>query len=178
MDQVSVESLVEKTLAGDKEAFVELVNRFQRLVFGLARQHSAGQADTEDIAQESFLRAYRDLRKLRVPASFGNWLGSIAVRVALEKGRTAGRTIPLGSIPEPQAAGVGGGDVARDEKLLAMVRELPEQYRIPLTLHYVGRRKYAEIARELGENESTVRSLVHRARAMLREMWQAQSAKG
>jgi RNA polymerase sigma-70 factor (ECF subfamily) len=162
---------VRLTLAGDKNAFRELVVRYQNVVFALALQHTADKSEAEDIAQESFLRAYRDLGKLRKQESFGNWLFGITLNVAREGARRRVVTIPLQSVPEtalPRDDSLPRQ--AESENIHILVAKLPEEYRVPLTLHYVNNLKYAEIGRILGLGEVTARSRVHRARAMLKEM--------
>lgn len=170
MQEFSTEELVRRTLAGDKDAFVVLVNSVVRVVFGLARQH-VPPSDVEDVAQEAFLRAYRDLAKLKNPAQFKSWVCGIAVRVGQETARSGKRatTVPA------QSPDVPAGEDPASEKMVRLMAGLPEKYRVPLTMHYAGHMKYGDIALELGENESTVRSLVHRGRAMLREQWNKES---
>lgn len=161
--------LVQLALAGRKDAFVWLVELYQNVVYGLAYQNAPNPSDAEDIAQEAFLRAYRDLRKLRKPDRFGQWVCGIAVNVAREKTRARRITVPLDSIPEPAAE---NPTEPREEetRLLAKVAALPEKYRVPLTLHYAGNMKYREIGRTIGISDITARSRVHRARAMLKAM--------
>jgi len=161
--------LVRLTLAGNKDSFVELVELHKDVVYGLARQNSPSPSDAEDIAQEAFLRAYRDLRKLKNPERFRPWLYGITIRVAREKHRRRPSTVPLDSVPEPAAAAPTVPD-PEEARLLGQLATLPEKYRIPLTLHYLGGRRYGDIAQTLGVPESTARSLVHRARAMLLDL--------
>ncbi len=161
--------LVQKTLEGDRSAFVELVKEHRGVVFAIARQHTRYGSQIEDAAQEAFLRAYRDLRKLRRPALFGKWLYGVALNVAREQARAVKPSVPLESIPEPAAEKTDPGEEQKKERLVAMVADLPDKYRVPLTMHYAGKLKYEEIGQSLGIVVSTARSLVHRARAMLRE---------
>jgi RNA polymerase sigma-70 factor (ECF subfamily) len=162
--------LVRLTLAGDKAAFVRLVELHANVVYGLARQNAPVPAEAEDIAQESFLRAYRDLRKLRKAEQFCPWLYGITLNVARERRRKGARTVPLDSVPEPAAPEEQSAPSTRESQLLAQVASLPEKYRVPLTLHYLKGMKFREIGEALDIEETTARSLVHRARAKLLAM--------
>ena len=164
------EQLVRSALAGDSDAFTQLITMYQKVVFALAYQRYLDRNEAEDIAQDTFLRAYRDLRRLRKPALFGKWLYGIALNVIRERYRKRKPTVPLESIPEPAAAPPPPPDDAeRQRQLLAAVAELPPLYRVPLTLHYAQGLGYRRIGEQLGITESSARSRVHRARALLRD---------
>jgi RNA polymerase sigma-70 factor (ECF subfamily) len=165
MSSLTDADLVERVLEGQTEAFTELITKYQNSVFSLAYQKALDRAEAEDIAQEAFLRAYGQLRRLKNRDSFGWWLCGIVRNISREHARAHGPERPLESIVEPQAP---PRDRRRDE-LLSLVGELPEKYRLPLTLHFVEQIDYGRIAEILGIKETSVRSRVHRAKAMLRE---------
>ena len=152
-------------LEGDAEAFVEVVRKYQNTIFSLAYQRTLNRADAEDVAQEAFLRAYRNLRKLRKPELFGRWLYGIALNVTRESIRARRPEVTLKAIAEPA---VRPEDRLRDD-LLAMVGSLSDKYRLPVTMHFVDGLGHREIAKVLNLRESTVRSRVHRAKAMLKK---------
>jgi RNA polymerase sigma-70 factor (ECF subfamily) len=158
--------LVGMVLDGKREAFSELIRRYQNGIFSLGYQKTFNRTDAEDVAQEAFLRAYRDLKKLRKPELWGRWLYGIALNISREMGRARKPTSPLESFMEPPAPPTKD---ERIEELLAVVGSLPDKYRLPLTLHYVENYSYREIAEKLGLEESTARSQVHRAKAMVRQ---------
>lgn len=161
--------LVRKALDGDRSAFAELVATHQNAVFALACQHAPDRTEAEDITQEAFLRAYRDLRKLRKLERFTAWVYGIALNVAREQTRKAKPLIPLESIPEPPAPAANNEAQRKEQRLFALVAALPAKYRVPLTMRYVQALAYNAIGEALGVAEPTARSLVHRARAMLLE---------
>ena len=137
------------------------------MVFALAFQHTLHPAEAEDVAQETFLRAFRDLARLRDPNRFPAWLYGIALNVIREFSRGRDTAVPLDFAPEPAAEAPDLEERHRQEAVLAGVARLPEKYRIPLTLHYVDGLPYSEIGLTLDMPETTARSLVHRAREML-----------
>jgi RNA polymerase sigma-70 factor (ECF subfamily) len=165
MAAVTDADLVERALEGQTEAFTELITRYQNSVFSLAYQKALDRTEAEDIAQEAFLRAYRQLRRLKNPDSFGWWLYGIVRNVSREMARVRKPERPLESIVEPQAK---PADRRRDE-LMSLVGELPDKYRLPITLYFVEQMDYEKIAEILGIKETSVRSRVHRAKAMLRQ---------
>jgi len=76
--------LVARTRAGESDAFRVLVERHSRALFGLAYRMTGNQQDAEDVVQDSFLRAYRQLARFDQRAGFGTWLYRIAVNCSLE----------------------------------------------------------------------------------------------
>ena len=164
----NVQQLVDRARVGDKDAFADLVTTHQRIVYALAYQHAFDKQEAEDIAQEAFLRAYRDLRTLRKSDSFTQWLCRITLNVTREKNRARRPFVSLDSLPE-MAAKSDPQEEAEIARLMVMVSDLPEEYRVPLTMRYIEGMSYRDIAEALHIEESSARSRVHRARAMLRE---------
>ena len=85
-DWAEVEALVRRAQAGDREAFGELVTRFQPGVQAAARTRQRDAHEAAELVQEVFLHAMRKIGQLREPACFGAWLQKIAVRVAINRG--------------------------------------------------------------------------------------------
>lgn len=168
MEPFVIAQLVQQTLAGNKDAFCSLVETHQQAAFALAYQQSPTRADAEDITQEAFLRAYKQLGNLRKPALFPKWVYSIVMNVARERRRGQRPTVPIDAIPETAGANMDPAERAAIQDLLSQIAELPEKYRVPLTLRYAKGLKYREIAQQLGIRETAARSRVHRARALLR----------
>ncbi len=175
--------LVRKTLAGDREAFGTLVERYERLLGVLAFQKVGNRGEAEDVAQEAFLKAFAALEELRDPERFGPWLYGIAFRAAMDQLRRRGRrgvVVPLGDV-EAEAPGAGedaSGAASRreqSERLVAALGELPDKYRLVLTLRYQKMMSYQEIAAHLEEPSGTIANRIHRAvkmlRGKLRELW-------
>lgn len=162
--------LVQKTLAGDREAFGRLVDRHRRTVFALALQRGFQQAEADDLAQEVFVRAYKSLRALEDGKVFARWLYGIASHVCADAARVHKRRrgeVGLESAPELEMA-TGSSPVDPDldresAEVLQALRELPEEQRVVLTLRYLESLSPKEIAERLGEPRGTVRSRLHHA---------------
>lgn len=173
------EELVRLAADGDKQAFAELVRRHQGKVRGLLLRLSANPSVADDLAQEVFLRAYRGLVGFEGRARFSTWLYRIAYNVFLNH-RTRGRSfdaLPVGfeslaAAPEDEHS-AARCDMRRD--LAAAIAELPERYRVVVTLYYLQDVSYPEIAEVLDVPLGTVKTHLHRAKKLLRKQLSTQS---
>ena len=146
-------TFVARTRAGESDAFQVLVERHSRALFRLAFRMTANQQDAEDVVQESFLRAYKQLNKFDQRASFGTWLYRIAANCSLDLVRARKRR------SEHVAAGVSeNGDNVEE-----IVSQLPAQEPTPERMALSGevRERVAEAMRELSANERTAFVLRH-----------------
>ena len=171
-------SLVARVLGRDREAYSELVGRYWKMVSVICYQKTRNFSDAEDMAQESFVKAYSAIHTLRDPARFGAWLYNIASRTSIDWLRRKRRELPSVSIDQLAERRVqiaapdhtGEQVEMRDlhDRAMQAVDELPEKYSLVLTLRYVRRMSYREIAEHLGEPAGTVSNRLHRAAEMLR----------
>ena len=170
------------TATAPHRAFGELVRRYQRMVYALALSLVAPD-DADDVAQDAFLRAFRNLDLLADPSRFGVWLRRITFGVAIDRVRAdrARRSNVVASSATTSDDDLTSLDVAdadpsplqrleRNEvaaRVLAALDRLPARYRVPLTLYHIDGLTHAKVARTLGVPEATARSLVARARRKL-----------
>jgi len=181
--QTDAELVVTARAAGASagDAFGELVRRYQRMVYALSLSLVAP-ADADDVAQEAFLRAFRNLDLLADPSRFGVWLRRITFGVAIDHVRADRArvmpTVPLNASEDSadhvaELADPGPSPLQRVERgevvsrVLSALERLPARYRVPLTLYHIDGLTHAKVARTLGVPEATVRSLVARARRKL-----------
>jgi len=150
---------------GDDRAFAELVRRRQSTVRGLLRKLCRDATLADDLAQETFVQAWRTLSQLRSAAAFGGWLKQVAVRVWLQHARRAKLPLdPLDDADDVQAADMTGGiDLNR-----ALEKLKPAQ-RLCVVLSYGEGLSHGEIADATGWPLGTVKSHVARGGARLRE---------
>lgn len=173
----------------DAEAFAELVERYQHRVVGIMGSLLGNTQEAEDLAQEVFLRVYRNRKKYHPQAKFATWLFTIANNLALNVLRTRKRkpTVPLptqesgpfGPRPQEQLAVDQGHTPAhglKQAELAAIISqaldELNERQRMAVVLNKFEEMNYAEIAEVMGLTTKAVKSLLSRARARLREALQ------
>jgi RNA polymerase sigma-70 factor, ECF subfamily len=183
------ETLVAQAARGNREAFDELVRRYQSRVFQLVRILTSGDAEAEDLVQDTFVRAYRAVGRFRGDSTFRTWLHRIAVNVvrshaARRNSRGDRRRLgyargePLDSDHGDEEAAIGR--LAADEDLenavvqrrmidQALARLSPE-LRLLITLRDVQGLEYREIARITGLPIGTVESRIFRGRRRLRPM--------
>src|SRR5947209_9768705 len=93
MDASETAAVLARARQGDSEAFRALVERHSRTVFRLAFRMTGNEQDAEDVVQESFLRAYRQLGRFEARADFGTWLYRIAANCAVDMMRTRGHRL-------------------------------------------------------------------------------------
>jgi RNA polymerase sigma-70 factor, ECF subfamily len=171
--------LVRRASDGDRSGFEELVRRTSRLVFSRIYLDTGDKHRTEDLVQETYLLAYRSLNKLRSPDGFRPWLLAIAGNVVTDAARhdqRQKRAAPPRTDIELRT--LTGGEkppdetMERDERrdqVLAVLRSLPEEYRLPLTMRYITGSDYETIGTQLGLSNGSLRGLLHRGLKMLRE---------
>jgi RNA polymerase sigma-70 factor, ECF subfamily len=168
------DGLIRAAAGGDRSAFGELYLRYARMVHGiLLSRVPAG--DAEDLVQDVFLSAMRQLRGLRSATAFRGWLGAIARNRAIDYFREARQTVPLDEKNEREQA---PRDTTQDAFLvLGMIRGLPEAYRETLILRLVEGMTGPEIAKVTGLTPDSVRVNLCRGMKMLRELAGGAEAK-
>jgi RNA polymerase sigma-70 factor (ECF subfamily) len=170
------ERLIQSALAGDDEAFAELVRRHKRKVFGIAARFARHDQELDDVCQEIFIKAYRHLAKYRADAPFEHWLTRIAIRACCDLLRRTrpereGRYLPLEGI-DVTAAENGDARAAREWLAQALAR-LPAEDRLVITLLELVERSVREIAELTGWSEGNVKVRAHRARNKLKDILEA-----
>ncbi len=175
--------LVAECLGGrDPEAACRaLVTRYWKAVVSSIRFRVRSLRDAEEIAQDTFTRAFRSLRSLQSPSSFASWIFRIASNQATDFLRGRPATVSLDELAESgRLAALDAeeqDDLEVDEligRVLEAVGQLPERYRLVVTLRYVVGLSAKEIARELDEPEGTIRNRVFRAVAKLKKMFKVE----
>lgn len=171
--------LVDAAAAGDREAYDELVRRYQAPIVNLVRALTGGDTDAEDLAQEAFVRAWRGLRRFRGDSAFRTWLYGVTVNVVrTHYGRrkrfrrlfwVGGGETEGGPEPADPDTGIEDALVMRNAIDRALAA-LPPDLREAVTLRDVQGLEYREIADVLGVPIGTVESRIFRARQKLRPL--------
>jgi len=170
-------TLVQQVLAGRRECYRPLVEKYQKKVFLLANSMLGNRVESQDIAQEAFLLAYSKLRELKDLNKFGPWLFGIARNlcyVCLRKKKVEPESFDDLKYQERISNVVSLTPAADDglrlqETLLSRLEHLPEKYRTLLRLKYLEDYSYEEISELLDMPVDLVRSRLFEGRRMLRE---------
>lgn len=170
--------LVAESLAGNQDAFRHIVERYQTLICSLAYCATGNVGQSEELAQETFVTAWKDLAELREPLKLRSWLCAI-VRFRISKQfRKQGRepvhlAEPLEAIEAVAAAEAlpSAQTITKEETaiLWRSLERLPEMYREPLVLFYREHHSIETVARHLDLSEDTVKQRLSRGRKMLQE---------
>lgn len=185
-DEISDSELVKLSVGGDRDAYQQLVIKYQSRAFAIAFDILKSKEDAEDVVQESFVKAYLSLKNFKGNSSFYTWLYRITYNMSIdyrrkllrrggipkeydefrpEEGATA--PAPLGRAPDgPEQAALRKEQRGMLERLLG---ELSEEHRVVVTLREIDGLSYDEISKVLGVRKGTVMSRLFYARQKLQE---------
>jgi len=170
--------LVAETLAGNREAFGQIVVRYQSLICSLAYSATGSLGQSEDLAQETFITAWKRLRLLREPVKLRAWLCGIARNRINTSLRREGRepiagSDPLDTVQEAPASDPSPRDQAISKEEAAILwralERIPQLYRDPLVLFYREHQSVERVAEDLELSEDAVKQRLSRGRKLLHE---------
>mgnify|MGYP006290671639 CR=1 FL=1 len=167
--------LVFQCLNGDSDAYAVLVKRYQQAVYATAFYYAGRYSGADDVVQEAFWEAYRNLRKLKEPERFGAWLKGITTRVAANwLRRNVSRKRNITPLPHRRTLTMEeareGVENDTHERVHRAIDALPERYRLPVVLRYMQELSYDEISRFTGDSRDEIRGILSRANARLRDI--------
>lgn len=177
------EELIEKIKKGDIDAYEKIVQKYQDKVFGLIYNIVKKQNDIEDLAQEVFIKVYKNLGKFKGDSSLYTWIYKITVNLCLDELKKKKNVIYLDEKIE-----VDDGEVNRElpsedklqeelyeekelkEKMHNCINKLPEKQKIMIVLRDIKGLSYEEISKITDIKLGTVKSQINRARLKLKEL--------
>ena len=173
--------LIAEAKAGNKEAFSELVEKYQKPVFSVCYRMLGTPTAAEDAAQEAFIRAYQALDRYDPERSFATWILSIASNYSIDQLRK--KKVTILSMDSDKHAWLAPPDPGPSPEKVALVKEksalvqailadLAETDRAAVVLQYWHDYSYEEIAETLDLSSSAVKSRLFRARKLMAEKWQ------
>jgi RNA polymerase sigma-70 factor (ECF subfamily) len=169
--------LVERSRAGDRAAFEELVRRYADRLYAVVLRFVADGAEAEEVTQEAFLRAWRSISRFEGRAQFFTWLYRIGINEAKRRAdrRPAAGTVssiedePIAEAPDWSEAPEFRAEQSDLRRVLERaIRALPIEYRAPLILRDVERLSTQEAASVMELGEAAFKSRLHRARLAVR----------
>lgn len=163
-------SLIEECKNGSRKAQFVLYSKYSKAMYNLAYRMLNNREDAEDILQEAFLECFRNISSFRFESTFGAWLKSILINRCINQLRKKKvdlvlcETLPsVLSEDEPQT-------VYDTRKIFNGIEQLPDGYRVILTLYLLEGYDHTEISQILGISESTSKSQYSRAKDKLRNI--------
>jgi len=160
--------LARRATGGDLDAFEELIRRLQRRVYGFAYQHLRDVDEAHDLAQEIFVKLYRNLGRFDAERPFEPWFWKLAANTTINYRR---KRVPL---PTEQPIETADPDTdpttlqRHDPALVQALSQLDPAYRMPVLLHYYADLPIEQVATTLNLTVPAIKSRLHRARAQLR----------
>jgi len=179
-EEHSISELARRAQAGQQEAFGALVRYYGPRLYHFIRLKVRGEADAEDLVQETMLKAYANLARYDNRFAFSTWLFTIGRREVVnyyrgrkrEEGKRAGRE--AGVSPDPVMLLT---EQEEREQLWRLARHLPERQYDALWLRYVERQSVAEVAEVLGLTRIHVKVLLYRGRTGLAQLHKRASVR-
>lgn len=183
LHDLSDEEVMVRCAQGSERAFEILVERYQSRIINLITRFIGDPDRAQDIAQEVFIRVYRNRERYRKSGKFSTWIFTIAANLAKNEIRRKVRHRRVVSLDEEREFG-SLGDTLPDERpgpkqtlerrelevmILKAIEDLPERYRMALVLRDIEGLSYDEVSKVLGIPGGTVRSRINRARLMVKE---------
>ncbi|MDP5275340.1 RNA polymerase sigma factor [Chengkuizengella axinellae] len=170
-------------IAGDQEAFRELMEKYQTYIFQVVYSVLRHQKDAEDVTQEVFIRIYHALPQYK-NQGFKTWMSRVAVNKAIDLKRKKQREkedlteiekvehISHGNVTEMES-------IQRERVHLVKTRlnEMPENYRDVMFAYYIQDKTYREIAKDQGIEVKSVESKLYRAKKWIRKNWKEEEFK-
>lgn len=169
--------LIQSVIRGDTYGYRRFVKQYERLVFYVVNKLIDNEADVQDLAQDVFIKVFRNLSKFKAESKLSTWIGQIAYREAVNylKKRNRYNDYPIDEFianqltensqnPEEQSIANDTASIVR-----AAVEKLPERYRHVIVLYHLDEFSYQEISEITEMPEGTVKSYIFRGRKILKE---------
>ena len=176
MDQKDDRYYISKVLEGDMQAFSYLVDKYKDMVFTLAFRILKNRENAEEVAQDSFVKVYQNLKKFKSKSKFSTWLYRIVYNTAISRVRV--KQNPTMSIDdqkffeiEDEKQNVSKSfDIENNKMILQrLLNKLDESDRALITLYYLDGCKISEIAEITGFNNSNIKVKLYRTRKKMQE---------
>ena len=180
VEKLADEVLVSLTIHGNKDAFCEIVTRYQKQIYSLAYRLTNNPDDAQDLAQEAFSKIYLVLSKYDPGRPFFPWMYKVAANVfysKLRSGRNKPQEVSLDKVIDFSPL-VPSRDTHPEEYSLVRetqelvqraIAELPENYRVPIVLRYLEELSYKGISEVMGLPVTTIETRLYRGKILLQK---------
>lgn len=170
---------VQQVLSGNTSAFNYFVETYQDMAITIAYRICDNMLDAEDVVQESYVKAYRNLHSFRAESKFSTWLYRIVYNTAVSLTKTKmwidnrdmQHDIELLPLYEETEIAIEARE--QNEMVSSVLARMPKGDALLLTLYYMEEHSVKEIAKIIGLNDSNVKVKLFRARKLFKELWSA-----
>lgn len=172
-------ALIARSMEGDRLAQNRLYKRYSRSMFNICYRMTNSYDDAEDVLQEAFISAFKNLRSYKGNATFGAWLKRIVINKAVnllkkKQIKFVAMTADIPEYPEPDLT----EDALNINRIKQAVKQLPDGYRIVFSLYLIEGYDHSEIAEILGISASTSKSQFNRSKKKLKQILQQEVIYG
>lgn len=166
------DQLIELAKAGNLNAFAKLINQYQQMVFVIASRILKNKQDAEDATQDVFIKCYENLSKFSGQSKFSSWLYRITYNYCLDRIKKV-RNIHFDNITSIELNLTEyeiDHELEQDQKVIIKrsMNDLPEKYKLVLSMFYYQNRSYKNIAETIDETMANVKVMLFRAKKMLK----------
>ncbi len=177
--EISDDEVIRRCLAGEKELFRHLMERYEKRAFWVAFNLLGNTEEARDVLQDAFVRAYRSLDRFDYGRKFYTWFFRIVTNLAIDRLRRRGvaKSVSLGeemeeSIPSGESPSLPLEREETRRKVRELLDTLPPKFKAVMVLRDIEGLSCKEIAPVLGTTYATVRWRLHKARQLFREKWE------
>jgi RNA polymerase sigma-70 factor (ECF subfamily) len=179
MTKMTDMELIEICLSGDQEGFTELVTRYKNLVYSVILRKTNDSEEANDIAQDVFLKIYKNLRSYSPEYKFSTWVMRITTNHIIDQHRKKRQeTVPMDDhIHEIESSGAEVSPetiyIRREQtqRINRIVADLPDMYKIPIVMYHQEGLSYHDISEIIGEPLSKVKNRIFRGRKLLKDSY-------
>ena len=169
--------LIEACLSGRQEAFTELITRYKNLVYSIILRMHNDSEDANDLAQEVFIKMYKNLASYSPEFKFSTWTMRITSNHVIDfRRKKKQETVPLEDAAEVVSDPAASPEAIllqqeENERINRIIENLPAMYKIPIIMYHKNNMTYQEIANKINEPISKVKNRIFRGRKLLKEMY-------
>ena len=175
--------LVKQAVKGNQNAFAELLSRYKNLVYSVVLRMVNDPEEANDLAQEVFIKIYKNLDKYQPEYKFSTWIIRITTNHVIDfRRKKKQETVSIDDMVyepsdyvTPESSYI---EKERNTSIVSALSSLPDMYKIPIVLYHQQGLSYQEIAQMIGEPLSKVKNRIFRGRKMLKELLSGELKEG
>ncbi len=169
------EEIIKKIQKGEVEIYSQLVDRYKDGIFGLIYKYTNDYNETQDIAQEVFIKVYKQLNNFRFQSKLSTWIYRIATNSCIDWGRRKKKDaniMPLDEVTMTDSSiDLESSFVFEEQRkrVRSIVNKMPDKYKLLVVMYHFHNLKYKDISEILAMPEKTVETRLYRARALIKK---------